>query len=844
MLELKSIKKDYITGDMTVHALSGIDITFRRNEFVSILGPSGCGKTTMLNIIGGLDQYTSGDLVLNGRSTKEFSAYDWDTYRNKNIGFVFQSYNLIPHLTVLGNVELALTLSGKSKAERREKAKNALIEVGLKDQINKRPNQLSGGQMQRVAIARAIVNNPDIILADEPTGALDSVTSKQVADLLKEISKDRLIIMVTHNDELAAKYSTRIIRLMDGLKVSDSNPFCPDETEKAAEIKAEKQRKNEYHAQSDITLIKKSEYDALTKKQQRAYAKQQKKQKKAREKVTHSARKKTSMKFSTAMSLSGRNLVTKKGRSLLVSFAGSIGIIGIALVLSISNGFSIYINKLQTDTLAGFPVTIKQSAGNPADFMNMSTSSDKEKYPDDGQVTVSEPDYEKLSHKNKIDEKYTEYISKIDKTLYNDIQYSYSSQFSVITKNKDNNTILVGRSIGEGKNSISIMGELMPNSDFVEEQYKILAGHYPTNVNEIVLIVDKYNSVYKVILDALGINYKAGDKINFDDLIGKPYQAVSASDTFVYEDANAVNKKIVPISSYSNLYDKENNVPLTISGILRVKPEAPIELFSSGLYYTPELTQFMMGKAMDSWVGTTVIEDTIYSYKSGKTYAQIIADDKGLTGDAKFLHMQDMQYYGVTKVPSSIYIYPKNFDTKEQINAYLDAYNVGKEEKDMVIYTDASQILTSTMGNMVDIISYVLVAFAGVSLVVSSIMIGIITYVSVIERTKEIGVLRSIGARKKDISRVFNAETILIGLAAGVFGVVISFVLTFPINVIINAVIASSGAGSMMVGNLAILNPIHGIVLIAVSVVLTLISGIIPSRIAAKKDPVVALRSE
>lgn len=874
MLELKNIVKNYAVGDTVVRALKGINITFRQSEFVSILGPSGCGKTTMLNIVGGLDKYTSGDLVINGKSTKDYKDYDWDTYRNRSIGFVFQNYNLIPHLTVLGNVELALTLSGEPSAVRKEKAIKALTAVGLESQIYKRPNQMSGGQMQRVAIARAIVNNPDIILADEPTGALDSTTSIQIIDLLKEISKDRLIIMVTHNDDIALKYSTRIIKLLDGEKVSDSHPYEPSPEELKTAVRARKLAKNEYIKENDATILSDEKLAMLDAKRTQEYTKTQKKAERARLKERRKALRKTSMGFNTALSLSGRNLATKKGRTALVSFAGSIGIIGIALVLSISNGFNIYITKMQTDTLAGFPITISQTAMT----MNMSQTGgikvDKIEYPTDDKVNIYSQDMSSMVHLNKLNKSYDDHLKKLDSSLYNDMQYTYSSDFVILTNN-GSKVLKVKRSIKSASVSMgdssmnqssSVMGELLPNQDFINTQYDILgSGKYPSGINEAALVVDKYNRLSKDVFEALGISTTDKTTFNFDDLIGKEYRAVKAENVFKSSKnilGNEYYPSVIPTADettgeinydFTQMYNLESNIPIKITAIMRVKESAPLDLMGTGLFYSPALTSALIDSAITAPMGVAQLANPDYSYVYGLTYDEILKNLALFPGlgslaqfkpTKEFMQIQDLNYFGITKVPASIYIYPKDFDSKAKINTHLNAYNDGKSDADKILYTDASELLASTMGNMVDIISYVLVAFAAVSLVVSSIMIGIITYVSVIERTKEIGVLRSIGARKKDISRVFNAETMLIGLAAGVLGVAVSFLLNFPINWIINAVINANGAAGMGIGNLAILNPLHGLILIVVSVCLTLISGLVPARIAAKKDPVVALRTE
>ncbi len=965
MLELKNIVKDYVTGDTTVRALKGVDVTFRRSEFVSVLGPSGCGKTTLLNIVGGLDSYTCGDLIINGRSTRDFKAYDWDAYRNNCIGFVFQNYNLIPHLTVLGNVELALTLSGKSKSERRAKAAAALEKVGLGEQMNKRPNQLSGGQMQRVAIARAIVNDPEIILADEPTGALDSKNSVQIADLLKEISRDRLIIMVTHNDNLAEEYSTRIIKFLDGEKVDDSNPYEPAQEERLQEIKYEREKRGEAFVAEEYALdaypdpyapvskkttpkkepdsirseqteaailtdektpeqiasakIEKEEKKKLNK-QEKAAIKAEQAAKKAEKKKQEQKRKKemkrTSMSFFTALGLSGRNLATKKGRTTLVSFAGSIGIIGIALVLSISNGFTRYINKLQTDTLAGFPITVAPQA---MDIESVTSSIGgnkelKEEFPSGNEVEIYTRDLSTMVYFNDITDEYIDYVKAMPQEYYKAV--SFSNALDMLVLRKDGEEVKkVSLSKRTMMGSQQIWQEMLPNNSFMREQYSVLAGKLPENKNEVAIIVDKYNRLDEAVLEALGITYATkNNKISFEKILnlGENEHFLVVSNDNAYPDGKFVDyDSLEGREKLSEIYQTDGeagkkNVPLKLVGILRTEKGVPLELFNSGIVYSPELTQEIISLNVDSAIvakqkeefdkpnysgynlaksqtfyelagfsqtqatGFARLEAAISDLEKAqnKSLTDILRDDpelnclngtpyepykaeikefapnrdliKNKLESEKAASLEDLNY---AARPSSIYIYPKDFETKKKINNYLDSWN-DSHPNAKIMYTDASELLASTMGNMVDIISYVLIAFAAVSLVVSSIMIAIITYVSVIERTKEIGVLRSIGARKKDISRVFNAETVLIGLIAGVMGVVIAAILNFPINAILQVVINANGGGSMGIGNLAVLNPLHALLLITVSVVLTLISGFIPSRIAAKKDPVTALRTE
>lgn len=778
MLVLKNIKKNYVTPGVTVEALKGVSLEFRKSEFVSILGPSGCGKTTLLNIIGGLDRYTDGDLFINNRSTKSFKDHDWDSYRNNSVGFVFQNYNLIPHQSVLGNVELALTLSGVSKAERRSRAIQALEKVGLHDQIYKRPNQLSGGQMQRVAIARAIVNDPEILLADEPTGALDSKTSIQILDILKEISKDRLVIMVTHNAELAHQYSNRIIELLDGNVINDSNPYN-------AEVEALPTEK--------VNIVK------------------------------------TAMSFTTALFLSLRNLITKKGRTMLTALAGSIGIIGIALVLSLSNGFTKYINKMQSDTLSGFPLTINQSAFISNYGMNYHKNPNEEFTSEE---IVKVRDNSSVIHQNIINDNYLSYLEGLDKNLYNSISYGRALGLNIIAYNKTENNYFKVNVNSSSDNPMlegntKAMSEIIDNLDFVSSQYDVLKGQMPSEKGDLVLVVDSYNRISSRVFEALKLDYKNGESISFDEFLNMEFKLILNDDYYIYNDAI---DRYLPLAASKELYENPNAVTLKIVGILRVKEDTSISLLSDGLLYTPALTNYVLENSKNSEI--VLAQETLGLEKNVLTGAPF-SSSQGASLEYKLL----MSNLGGISTPISISIFPKDFESKEMIKDYLDDYNEGLETKDKIIVTDLSEMVTKTMDTLINTISYVLVAFAAISLVVSSIMIGIITYVSVIERTKEIGVLRSIGARKRDISRVFNAETVIIGFTAGLLGVLIALVLTIPINMLLASLVKG-------IGTLAILNPLHGIFLVVISVLLTLISGLIPSRIAAKKDPVVALRTE
>lgn len=852
MLRLENITKQYNADkNNVVNALKGVSINFRSNEFVAILGPSGCGKTTLLNIVGGLDHYTSGDLQIEGVSTARYTEKDWNNYRNHRIGFVFQSYNLIPHQTVESNVELALTLSGISRNERKQRARRALDEVGLSSQYSKKPNQLSGGQMQRVALARALVNNPQVVLADEPTGALDSVTSVQVMDLLKKVADSHLVIMVTHNAELAEKYATRIIRLHDGEVLSDSNPLTEEELER------EKQ---------------------LEKAQQQAQQLQDKK------KTT--GKKKVKMSFGTALTLSFKNMLTKIGRTLMTSIAGSIGIIGVALVLALSNGFNIYIAKLQSDTLSGYPITISQVA------MDMNAIYDQmqngmpnvsdDKFPDEDVIHVYDPTAGAISnmmHFNYISQEYFDFIEKFnkedmakpqDERLTNGIQYSYSKTLNVISKVNDQ-YIMVDTSTDDSAmssmmGSSSVFQEALGNSEFVLSQYDVLYGSYPTQPNEVAIVVDNRNRISISTLDALGIPYTYNkqddtvvyDDISFADLVGQKEFRLVFNDQYFVKNDNALGTYYTTIdgivdqeekqNTLSQIYNSADSYALEIVGVLRINENSPLSLYNTGILYLPSLTQMYLEDCRSSEIASQQTRENVFISQDGNTYMNVpistvvsameTAGYKNVTEEQAYQYA--LQQVGASTLPSSIYIYPKDFESKDEIVAYLDTWNTSEQGKqNKIVYTDATEILSSSMGQMIDIISYVLIAFASISLVVSSVMIGIITYVSVIERTKEIGVLRSLGASKNDVSNVFNAETLLIGFIAGAIGIVVTYLLSIPLNLLLTAL-----AGSVLSTNLVVLSPISALALIAISCLLTFISGSIPSRMAAKMDPVKALRTE
>ncbi len=837
MLELNGIRKTYVTGTTSVEALKGIDLKFRDSEFVSILGQSGCGKTTLLNIIGGLDKYTSGDLKINGRSTKDFKDRDWDAYRNNSIGFVFQSYNLIPHQTVLSNVELALTLSGVSKAERRQRATEALEKVGLKEQIHKKPNQMSGGQMQRVAIARALVNDPDILLADEPTGALDTQTSIQIMDLLKEISKDRLIIMVTHNPELATQYSTRIIRLLDGTITDDSNPYNGE----------------------DDNITTKTDEDSLTDK-----------------KSGKTKKKKTSMSFFTALSLSLNNLMTKKTRTILTAFAGSIGIIGIALILSISNGIQNYIDRMQRDTLSSYPIQLqKESVDVSSMIENMMGNKDKNVDHDKDKIysnnimtdMVNSMVAEVNSNNLKAFKSYLEnHKSDVDGYI-SDIQYSYDVPLYIYsTDTSDGVTQLNPSSVMENMYGMSVSGDgmmsagmqntsvwsrLFDNRQMLDEQYDLIAGSWADNYNEVMLVVDENNEIDDYTLYSLGFkdpaevkkifkNVMAGNsyeteetQYTYDEVLDKKFKLVLPTDLYRYNDTFGIWEDASHDDEYMTTV-VNNAEEVKIAGIIRKNPDAASVSVSSGVAYTKDLMPYIIEKVNETQIVKQQLADpekdvfTGMSFDNDKTSISTLENNKSLLGIAS----EDN--------PSEIDIYAKDFDSKEKLQDFIKNYNdevtADGRDEDTINYTDYVGILMSSVSTIITAISSVLIAFVAISLVVSSIMIGIITYISVLERTKEIGVLRSIGASKKDVSRVFNAETLIEGFVSGAMGIIITLILCIPANAVIKNVTDISNVAQL---------PVAGaVILVIISMLLTTIAGLIPAKMAAKKDPVVALRTE
>jgi len=877
MLTLKNIQKEYVTGELKVQALRGVDIRFRRNEFVAVLGPSGCGKTTLLNIIGGLDRYTAGDLEIKGRSTKEYTEKDWDSYRNHSIGFVFQSYNLIPHQTVLANVELALTLSGVGAAEREARARKALERVGLGDQLKKKPGEMSGGQMQRVAIARALVNDPEIILADEPTGALDSETSLQIMEALKEIARDRLVIMVTHNPDLAERYATRIVRLLDGRITDDSDPFGEEEKEE-----------------------------------------------------TPPATGRTGMGFSTALRLSLNNLLTKKGRTFLVALAGSIGIIGIALILSLSNGVNVYIERVQRDTLSSYPLEIDEQTmdltSTMAGFMDLDTDGVQH---EEGKAYSGTRMTEFMSawmtgvQKNNL-KAFKAWLESgktdIDSQV-SGIKYEYTTPLTLYRVDGEEpvqvnpSTVMestgmsdlfnMGASMGGIQQTVmdstmrrmDVFKALLDNPELLKTQYEVLAGRLPEAMDEVVVILNGRNELSDYALYTLGLKDQSVLREQFKGLMqGQAIESETLE--FTFEELMNLRFRLMINTDY---YEKDGNIwrdrrgdeeflkeklsnalEIKVVGVLRPASGAVTTSTSGGVGYRQELMEYLLEKVNDSEIVREQMANPEVDVLTGQVFSNVAQDafalldtmevkdflalleergviPKGLIPDLyrnmltkdmvkQFVQQgsmmisgnsleENLSAFGVSDAdsPSAILIYPKNFEAKQKITELIDEYNRQAGE-DAIHYTDVVGLMMDSVTTIINAISYVLIAFVAISLVVSSIMIGIITYISVLERTKEIGILRAIGASRRDISRVFNAETLIIGFGAGVIGILVTLLLTVIASVILERVTG--------IPNMAVLPPVAGVILVAISMVLTLIAGIIPSRMAAKKDPVVALRTE
>lgn len=787
MLQLKNITKSYTTGEFTQVALNDVNINFRKSEFVAILGPSGSGKTTLLNIIGGLDRYDRGDLIVNDKSTKNFKDSEWDAYRNNSIGFIFQSYNLIPHLNILDNVEIGMTLSGVPSSIKHKKALESLERVGLKEHIHKKPNQLSGGQMQRVAIARALANDPDIILADEPTGALDTVTSQQIMDLIKEISHDKLVIMVTHNSSLAEKYADRIVKVKDGKIVDDTNPYTDFSEETGYSLKS------------------------------------------------------TSMNFLTALKLSGKNILTKKFRTTLTAFAASIGIIGIALILSLSSGFQVKIDEFQKDALSEFPIIISQTAAQ-MDRETMESMrgeikdslKGRDTYPEEKKIYPYDPEKFSVVHTNNFTDDYMDYINNIDSQICKRIGYVRMVGMNLIRKTEKETFPVKLESAFSMRSSQGQLGNITSTSglglstypetldensmNYLEENYDLLAGTYPLDETDLVLVIDKRNRINSKVLDNLGFEAKNVESINFDEIVGTELKLIPNDVYYTKTDFG----NFIPRNDYEAMYDSEAAITLRISGIIRLKEGVEIDLLGNGIVYSDKLLQRIIGDGENS---------EIVKAQKDSDINVITMEEIDETRKNNLL-----AYLGGTSKPYMIFLYPADFNAKEEVRKYLDNYNRGIAKEDMIVYTDLASTITDMTGSIMNAITLVLIAFSSISLVVSLIMIGIITYISVLERTKEIGILRALGARKKDITRVFNAETFIIGAFSGFLGISIAYLLTYPVNRVIENLTELE--------NVAQLNPVHAITLVIISVILTLLGGFIPARMATKKDPVVALRSE
>ena len=766
MLELKNIKKTYRVGDVENRALDDISVSFREQEFVAILGTSGSGKTTCLNIIGGLDRYDSGDLIINGKSTKNFKDREWDAYRNNSIGFIFQSYNLISHLSIVANVEMGMTLSGVSAAEKHRRAQEALEKVGLKDHLHKKPNQLSGGQMQRVAIARALANDPDILLCDEPTGALDTVTSVQIMDLIKEIAGDKLVIMVTHNPELAEKYADRIVKFQDGKIVSDSNPYSFEKENKEFSLK------------------------------------------------------KTSMSFLTALKLSANNIRTKLGRTFLTSFASSIGIIGIAVILSLSVGFQMQIDKFEADTLQQMPIIISQQSMNlDTDTMIKMGEEQKkyEDYPDEKKIYLFDSMQDTMTHTHKFTDEYLEYVNNMDSSLCKGVTYSRLVNMNMIRKDGENYIPVTSANMNWSSYPVSLNEN---KHSLMNEHYDVLTGTMPETPNDLMLVVDTKNRINKAVMKELGFDADNLEEIDFNEIIGKELKVVMNDDYYVKTEYGTYSYN----TDLAAMYNAENTLTLRISCIVRPKEDSPTSMMSEGggVAYNDELAQLVIDNSKNSEI----------------VKAQEQSDVNVLSMEAmdEETKKQTIAYLGGNEIPYAIQLYPYDFESKDKMLEYLDKYNESLEADDQIIYTDMASMISGMSDGIMDGITIVLIAFAGTNLIVSLIMIAIITYTSVLERTKEIGILKALGARKKDITRVFDAETFILGVTSGMLGIIIAKLLTFPINAIIYSLTDLK--------NVAHLKISHALILVAVSTILTMLGGHIPARMAAKRDAVEALRSE
>lgn len=837
MLQIKNVTKDYVvTKDLTVHALKGVSLNFRKSEFVSILGPSGCGKTTLLNMIGGLDRYNDGDISIDGKSTKDFRDSDWDTYRNRSIGFVFQSYNLIPNMNVLDNVLLSLSVAGESRSRRVKRAKEALYKVGLINQIKKYPRQLSGGQMQRVAIARAIVNDPEVILADEPTGALDSETGVQVMELLKKISADRLVIMVTHNQELADQYSTRIVKMVDGKLVDDSNPYEGEKTLLVEQI-------DDFKKYTESTLGGgRAELNGTITRPSKAKSKVTKskavKSELPESKTSKSERrkKKSRMSLFTAFAISFKNLRVKLGRTFLISFAGSIGIFGIALVLAVSGGMGDYVDYLQKEAIGDGAIQLGETAysiGRMLDVMEQVAGG--EAYPDiDGVIPWTRDSFNAVSE---LTDEFAEYIENIDRSWIKTIKYTYNLQMHVLENTGENIYTLRNSWQGNAK-------QMIEEDELIEQAYDVLYKSessqtgYPQDYTEVAFVVDSYNRISPSTLSALGISYHRNDNgtydlVSFKDIVDREYELV-LNDGWYVEQENGTFKTVTS-ANYANI-SPEHKVKVKIVSVLRVKNNNATAWLGSGIAYLPELARFLMEDAKNSAVGQAQLEATDHSVLTGNAFTvPEFGTQAEKNANVRTQYRTALKAVGAYSAPTNIYIYPKDIDSQQNITAYIDAWNNSHGKDQQVEYLGLLDLAVKLLSTFIDLVTYVLIGFSGVSLIVSTVMISVITYTSVMERIKTIGVLRSIGARKKDIANLFNTETLLIGTFAGVMGIALSLIIGKLANYVL-----------VMFLGVAVVQFTWQIVvgMLALSIVLTLLAGLIPAVIAAKKDPVTCLRNE
>ena len=875
MLELREIVKDYVSKENVVHVLKGVNLRFRKSEFVAILGPSGCGKTTLLNIIGGLDRYTSGDILVDGVSTKDYSDHDWDIYRNHRIGFVFQSYNLIPHLTVQRNVEMSMAIAGLPPEERKAKALAALERVGLADQAKKKPAQLSGGQMQRVAIARSIVNDPDIILADEPTGALDSESGEQVMELLQEVAKEKLVVMVTHNNALAEKYSTRIIDLRDGVVTSDSAPYAPDE-ESAEETAPQQAAAEETTSAEEVPAEEMTENEVYA--PEKAVSTSKTRKRRAKKRGDKAAGSYAAMSLGTAASLSFTNLISKKGRTILTALAGSIGIIGIILVLALSGGAQAYIASMEEDVLSQYPIEINRTNSdlNSVISILMQENEDREDWPDTDEVYINQIIGRLLEHLSAVLDDTNDlaalktYIEENFDSDMGYVKYDYGVDFDVFCNYiNDPETYLKVDPFTEGIEAalgglsgllgpymdmieqfgdmLTVWDEMLENTSLLDSQYELVGenSRWPQNYDEVVIVLDEENSLNDYTLFALGLKDTSelldaitnGDDFvsqdySADDLIGIEYRVTTNSD-YYYQNADGSWSMVSDRTEQRQIeFVESHSVPVTVVGVIRPREGTQVTSINGNIAYTHALTEYLSDRAAQSDVAEAL---TATAHQSGNDtmYYNILEDGAEIDAET---YMSLMRELGIadTDNPVTINIYANSLSDKAAIEQFIADYNA--ESGSTVKYTDDLGTMMTYVDSLTGTVTGVLVGFAAISLIVSSIMIAIIIYTSVLERRKEIGVLRSLGARKKDISRVFISESALIGLVAGILGVIIAAILFMPINLVMQHY--------LHVGNLLQIEWWHAVMMIGISVVLAILAGFIPSRIASKKDPVTCLHED